>query len=76
MSEEYLIPQDQVIAMLVNLSNKGFLIYEREERKARIKDKLYNYIAAVARKIDYDVIQFNSETLEVEMLRLNWIVLG
>ncbi|MCB0823927.1 MAG: hypothetical protein KDC09_14615 [Bacteroidales bacterium] len=63
MSEEYLIPQDQVIAMLVNLSNKGFLIYEREERKARIKDKLYSYIAAVARKIDYDVIQFNSETL-------------
>lgn len=62
LSDEMMIPGDQVIAMLVNLSNKGFVIYEREDKKARIKDKLYDYIDAVNKKIDYDVIQFNSET--------------
>jgi len=61
LAEEMLMSQDQVIAMLVNLSNKGFVIYERDERKARVKDKLFEYIDAVNRKRDYDVIQFNSE---------------
>lgn len=60
---EYMrIPQDQIIGLLVNLSDKGFVIYERESKKAKIKDKLFNYIQAVNKKIDYDVIQFNSET--------------
>jgi hypothetical protein len=62
LSQELMLPPDQIIAMLVNLSNKGFVIYEREQKKARIKDKLYDYIDAVNKKIDYDVIQFNSET--------------
>jgi hypothetical protein len=62
LSDEMMLPTDQVIAMLVNLSNKGFVIYEQEEKKARIKNKLYDYIDAVNGKIDYDVIQFNSET--------------
>jgi len=62
LSEEMLLPQEQVIAMLVNLSNKGFLIYDRDEKRARIKEKLFDYINAVNRKVDYDVIQFNSET--------------
>jgi len=60
---EYMnLPHEQVIAMLVNLSNKGFIIYDRDERKALIKEKLFDYISAMNRKIDYDVIQFNSET--------------
>ncbi len=62
LAEEMLLPQEQIIAMLVNLANKGFLLYDRDERRARIKEKLYDYINAVNRKIDYDVIQFNSET--------------
>ncbi|MCF8369685.1 MAG: hypothetical protein K9G76_11650 [Bacteroidales bacterium] len=62
LAEEMLIPQDQVIGMLVNLSNQGFVIYERESHKARVKDKLFEYIEAVNKKRDYDVIQFNSET--------------
>ena len=62
LSEEMLLPQEQVIAMLVNLANKGFLLYDRDEKRARIKEKLYDYINAVNRKVDYDVIQFNSET--------------
>jgi len=57
-----MMPQEQVIAMLVNLSNKGFVIYEQDEKKAIIKEKLYDYIDAANKRIDYDVIQFNSET--------------
>ncbi len=62
LAEEMVMPQNQVIAMLVNLSNKGFVIYNRDKKSARIKDKLYDYIDAVNKKVDYDVIQFNSET--------------
>ncbi|MBN2173535.1 MAG: hypothetical protein JW731_05355 [Bacteroidales bacterium] len=64
---EYMrMPQEQVIAMLVNLSNKGFVIYDRDTQFARIKEKLYDYINAVNKKIDYDVIQFNSETYRAQ----------
>jgi hypothetical protein len=62
LAEDLLLPQSQIIAMLVTLSNWGFLIYDRETKMARIKDKLYDYIKANNRKIDYDVIQFASET--------------
>jgi len=61
LAEDLLLPQSQVIAMLVTLSNWGFLIYDREEKMARIKDKLHDYIKANNRKIDYDVIQFGSD---------------
>ncbi|MCD4745039.1 MAG: hypothetical protein K8R58_01935, partial [Bacteroidales bacterium] len=55
-------PKQQIIAMLITLANKGFLIYDTDDEKAIIKDRLYDYIDAFNRKIDYDVIQFNSET--------------
>ncbi|MCD4735523.1 MAG: hypothetical protein K8R53_05735, partial [Bacteroidales bacterium] len=53
---------EQIIPLLVTLSNRGFLIYNTYERTASIQDRLYEYISASNRKIDYDVIQFNSET--------------
>lgn len=56
------IPPEQVISMLVNLSNRGFLIYHPDERRATIHERLFDYISAFNKKIDYDVIQFNSET--------------
>ncbi len=62
LSEDMRMPETQVKALLVNLSNQGFVIYSRDEQKAYIKEKLYDYIDAANRKIDYDVIQFNSET--------------
>ncbi len=60
------IPQEQLIGMFVNLSNKGFIIYNPSEKKAVAKDKLFDYIKAMAKKIDYDVIQFNSETYNLK----------
>ncbi|NOX47848.1 MAG: hypothetical protein GXO89_12805, partial [Chlorobi bacterium] len=62
LSEDMRMPETQVKGLLVNLSNQGFVIYNRDEQKAYIKEKLYDYIDAANRKIDYDVIQFNSET--------------
>ncbi|MEZ5195725.1 MAG: hypothetical protein R2764_04830 [Bacteroidales bacterium] len=66
LAEHMRMPQEQVIAMLVNLSNKGFVIYNRDEKMAKIKDKLYDYIAAANKKIDYDAIRFNSETYQFQ----------
>ncbi len=62
LAEYMMIPQEQVIAMFVNLSNNGFVIYDQDDKKALIKEKLYDYIYAANGKIDYDVIRFNSET--------------
>ncbi len=62
LSEYMMMPEAQVVGLLVKLSNQGFVIYNRDEKKAYIKEKLYDYIDAANRKIDYDVIQFNSET--------------
>jgi hypothetical protein len=66
LSEEILMPQEQVIAMLVTLSNRGFVIYDRDNKTAFIKDRLFYYIKAMNRKIDYDVLQFNSETYRMQ----------
>ncbi|MFC2111374.1 hypothetical protein ACFLQ5_02870 [Bacteroidota bacterium] len=49
-----------VKTMLLNLANMGFLIYDLDEDKIIIKDRLHNYINAKNKKTDYDVIQFYS----------------
>ena len=53
-------PQEQVEVQLLNLSNRGFLVYDFEEKIARVKDKLFNYVKARDGKTDYDEIFFNS----------------
>ena len=63
LSEFMMMPQEQVIALLVSLANKGFIIYDRGQKKAFIKDKLFDYIDAANKKIDYDVIRFNSKVI-------------
>lgn len=55
-------PREQVIALLVDLTNRGFLLYDTDLQKAKLKRKLFDYISAFNKKIDYDAIQFNSET--------------
>ncbi len=53
-------PQEQVEVHLLNLADRGFLVYDEEEKVARVKDKLYNYVKARDGKTDYDEIFFNS----------------
>ncbi len=45
---------------LVRLSTYGFITYDAETDKVHATDKLFDYIADRAGKIDYDVIQFPS----------------
>jgi len=54
-------PQEQVEVTLMNLANKGFLVYDIDDKTGRIKDKLIDYVNAKNGKTDYDVIFFNSE---------------
>jgi len=53
-------PAEQVESQLLNMANRGFLLYDVDNKTARAKDKLYNYINAYLGRSDYDVIFFNS----------------
>lgn len=55
-------PPEQIIPLLIDLSNKGFIDYDIEQKRITVKERLYNYILASGGKTDYDVIVFNSET--------------
>jgi hypothetical protein len=56
-------PPEQVEAQLLNLSARGFLVYDIDDRKASVNEKLFDYVDAKNNKVDYDVIFFNSEVL-------------
>lgn len=49
-------------AMCIDLSNKGFLFYDRANDEVTIKPKVYDYIDSYAKRRDYDVISILSET--------------
>ncbi|HSN49702.1 MAG TPA: hypothetical protein VLR52_00625, partial [Bacteroidales bacterium] len=53
-------PVDQVESQLLALAYKGFLLYNINTKKAKVKEKLLNYVQARNGKMDYDVIFFNS----------------
>jgi len=55
------ITPDQLRPLMVNLASMGFLIYDTDDDKIYVKDKLFDYTMARARKIDYDVISFHSQ---------------
>ncbi len=54
-------PREQVESQLLSLANRGFLVYDYDDKIARIKDKLFDYVNAKNGKADYDVIYFNSD---------------
>jgi hypothetical protein len=56
-------PPEQVESQILNLTTRGFLIYDIDDRKGYFNDKLFDYVNAKNNKIDYDVIFFNSEVL-------------
>jgi hypothetical protein len=53
-------PSQQIESQLLTLAYKGFLIYDAEEKKATINEKLFNYFKSRNGLMDYDVIFFNS----------------
>ncbi|MFZ4521885.1 MAG: hypothetical protein ACOYNC_09275 [Bacteroidales bacterium] len=53
-------PIEQVEVQLLTLANRGFLVYDFDEKVAHVNKKLTDYVNAQAGKADYDVIFFNS----------------
>jgi hypothetical protein len=56
------LPPESVAALCVDLANRGFLFYDRENNEVTVKKKTDDFIAAHAAKKDYDVISILSET--------------
>lgn len=54
------LSKDQVIPMLIDLATKGFVDYDIDSETVRVEQRLKDHIMASAGKIDYDVLQFNS----------------
>ncbi len=55
------VPQEQVVALLVDLSNRGFVVYNSKLRTAIVKNKLFSYLFAKSGQADFDVIHFVSK---------------
>lgn len=53
-------PVSQVSALLIDLSNKGFLVYDSRTGRAVVKDRFKYFLEAKAGNIDYDVITLTS----------------
>ena len=54
-------PEESVMALCIDLTNKGFLFFDRVNNEVTIKQKLYDYINAFGKNKDYDVISISSE---------------
>ena len=52
---------DQLDNMLLDLSNKGFILYNYDEKTFIVKDRLIDWVNASGGNIDYDVIGFYSK---------------
>jgi len=58
---------------LIEMANRGFINYDIPSQTIQIKQKLYDYIAAEAGNIDYDVIMFNSDVKNGDNAELNLV---
>ena len=56
------LQKSQVVPMLIDLANKGYIDYDTETETVHVKDRLKEHILASAGKRDYDVLQFNSNS--------------
>lgn len=55
-------PTSQIIQLCIRLSTDGFVYYDEQTGEVILKEKLHDYLDAYAGKIDYDVIDFVSNT--------------
>ena len=60
------MPIEQTTALCIELANSGFLFYDRNFNEVAVKPKVDDYIAAFAKKKDYDAITIFSETRDNE----------
>ncbi len=64
-------PVSQIIALFVNMANKGFLVYNSETKTATLKQRFYDFLDAKGGRIDYDVLHFNSTVVAGANASLN-----
>ena len=74
-------PADQVSAILIDLSNKGFLVYNSRTERAVVKDRFNYFLEAKGGNIDYDVIKLissvdNKPNASINLNTLDLIVNG
>jgi len=65
------LPEQQVEALVINLSQQGFLNYDVESKRAFINQKVNHYLDAKNGKVDYDVISFSSKVENKSNATLN-----
>lgn len=58
------LQKTQVVPMLIDLANKGYLDYDTETDMVHVKERLREHVLASAKKTDYDVLQLNSTAEE------------
>ena len=56
------LQKPQVIPMLIDMANKGYIDYDIESQQVNVKQRLHDHVLASAGKVDYDVLQFNSNS--------------
>ncbi|MFM1932461.1 MAG: hypothetical protein RL226_1764 [Bacteroidota bacterium] len=76
------LSEEQVLVMLINMANTGFVNFDLNTNYCEVNQKLYNYIENASGKRDYDVILFNSETdgrtrnAQLNLLNYNLLLRG
>ncbi|MCX6333626.1 MAG: hypothetical protein NT092_04890 [Bacteroidia bacterium] len=55
-------PLESATALCTDMANKGFLFYDRKFNVVTLKKKVNDFLTANAKKKDYDVMYFTSET--------------
>ncbi len=55
-------PEEQVIAQLLRLASRAYVVYNGISRTATITDRFRHILSARAGDIDYDIIRFSSNT--------------
>lgn len=71
LSEYMKKPDEQVKSQLINLANRGFLIYDSGKDWVKLKNRLFDYLDAREEKTDYDAIRFVSDVKEHNNAELN-----
>lgn len=55
-------PKEYVTGLCIDLANKGFIFYDRDNNEVTIKQKTRDFLDFFAKRKDYDVLSIKSET--------------
>jgi|WetSurMetagenome_2_1015567.scaffolds.fasta_scaffold00024_70 hypothetical protein len=55
-------PVEAATALCIDMANKGFVFYDRKFNEVTLKKKVDDFLTSRAKKKDYDVLYFTSET--------------